>query len=184
MNRKLFIAPLLLAGFTSLAASHAFAQSLRPSGYFAEAAVLGGRDWALGAGLVWNLPWHRQILGEEVTSLAEGSISHWQARGTGHSHGFTHVALVPLARVRFDGGRSPWFADAGIGVSLTDRLFVTQTKTFTTRFNFVDTLGIGRSFGADRRQDLSLRLQHVSNAGIRVPNPGQNFLQLRYAGAF
>lgn len=174
----------LLAGLTLLAAGNACAQSLRPSAYFAQAGVLGGRDWVAGGGVVWDLPWKREILGQPVTTLGEASISHWQARGLGHSHGFTHVALVPLARMRFDGGRSPWFADAGIGLSLTDRLFVTQTKKFTTTFNFVDTVGIGRSFGADRRQDMSLRLQHVSNAGIRVPNPGQNFLQLRYAAAF
>ena len=91
---------------------------------------------------------------------------------------------MPILRVRFDGGRSAWFADAGIGVSVTDQLFVTQTKQFTTAFNFVDVVGVGRSFGAGRAQDLSVRVQHVSNGGIRRPNPGQNFLQLRYASAF
>lgn len=184
MNSKSIFPSVLLAAIALLAPPHASAQSLRPSGYFAEAAILGGGDWAVGAGLVWPLAWQTTLWGNPVSTLAEASISHWQARGTGHSHGFTHVALVPLLRLRFDGGRSPWFADAGIGVSMTDQHFVTQTKQFTTAFNFVDTVGVGRSFGAGRRQDLSLRLQHVSNAGIRVPNPGQNFVQLRYASAF
>lgn len=184
MYAKPFLASMLLAALPLLAASRCYAQSLLPSGYFAQAAVLGGRDWAAGAGVVWSLPWQARFLGHPVTTLGEASINHWQARGTVHSNGFTHVALVPLARMRFDDGRSPWFAEAGIGVSLTDQLFSTQTKKFTTRFNFVDTAGVGRSLGADRRQDLSVRLQHVSNAGIRVPNPGQNFLQLRYAAAF
>ena len=171
----LFVAALLLA-------SHGSAQGLRPSGYFAQASALGGGDWSVGAGVIWPLAWQTSVWGNPVSSLAEASINHWQTRGTGHSNGFTHFALVPLLRVRF--GDSPWFADAGIGVSLTDQLFVTQTKQFTTKFNFVDVVGLGRSFGVDRRQDLSLRVQHVSNAGIRVPNPGQNFLQLRYASAF
>jgi hypothetical protein len=31
---------------------------------------------------------------------------------------------------------------------------------------------------------VGLRLSHVSNAGIKEPNPGENFLQLRYARSF
>lgn len=42
-------------------------------------------------------------------------------------------------------------------------------------------LGLGVSLGAQRRHELLLRLQHVSNAGLKQPNPGLNFLQLRYA---
>lgn len=30
----------------------------------------------------------------------------------------------------------------------------------------------------------ALRLQHFSNASIRHPNPGENFVQLRYARRF
>jgi len=29
-----------------------------------------------------------------------------------------------------------------------------------------------------------LRIQHSSNASLKKPNPGQNFLQLRYARHF
>jgi Lipid A 3-O-deacylase (PagL) len=38
-----------------------------------------------------------------------------------------------------------------------------------------------RGFGADGEHELALRLQHFSNGGIRRPNPGETFLQLRYA---
>ena len=34
------------------------------------------------------------------------------------------------------------------------------------------------------RHELALRLQHFSNAGIKHPNPGENFVQLRYAQGF
>ncbi|HYL90521.1 MAG TPA: acyloxyacyl hydrolase, partial [Burkholderiales bacterium] len=30
------------------------------------------------------------------------------------------------------------------------------------------------------RYDVSMRLQHLSNAGIKNPNPGVNFLQVRF----
>jgi lipid A 3-O-deacylase len=35
--------------------------------------------------------------------------------------------------------------------------------------------------GQQRQHELQLRLEHVSNAGIKEPNPGANFVQLRYA---
>ena len=68
--------------------------------------------------------------------------------------------------------------------AILERCLDPETKRFTTTFNFVDVIGVGRSFGPSRTQELGLRLQHVSNAGIRVPNPGQNFVQLRYAASF
>jgi lipid A 3-O-deacylase len=65
-----------------------------------------------------------------------------------------------------------------------DRLYNTPTKQFSTRFNFVDNIGVGRSFGAQRQRELDLRVVHMSNGSIKHPNPGENFLQLRYAVMF
>lgn len=184
MRSNFLLTPFVLAAAALLGTPLASAQSLRPAGYFAEGALLGGGDWAVGGGVIWPFAWHSSLGGNSLSAFAEGSINHWEARVANGRKGLTHFALVPILRVRFDGGSSAWFADAGIGVSLTDQLFVTQTKQFSTAFNFVDVVGVGRSFGADRAQDLSVRVQHVSNGGIRHPNPGQNFLQLRYASAF
>ena len=94
------------------------------------------------------------------------------------------VGLVPLVRWRPDEGRSPWFVEGGIGLSWLDGDLRTPERTFSTRLNFSDNLGIGRSFGARGEQELSLRWQHTSNAGIRKPNPGQDLLLVRYAHAF
>ena len=51
---------------------------------------------------------------------------------------------------------------------------------FSTKFQFGDHIGVGARFGAANRHDLGLRLQHVSNGGIKNPNPGINLLLLRY----
>jgi hypothetical protein len=40
------------------------------------------------------------------------------------------------------------------------------------------------NWGPRQEHELSLRLQHASNAGVKEPNPGVNFLLLRYAHAF
>ena len=34
------------------------------------------------------------------------------------------------------------------------------------------------------RQEVSLRFQHFSNAGIKEPNPGENFFQVRYSSRY
>ena len=57
----------------------------------------------------------------------------------------------------------------------------TPSKTFSTRFNFASHLGVGVRLGAQQQHEWLLRVQHVSNAGLKKPNPGENFLQLRYA---
>jgi lipid A 3-O-deacylase len=163
----------------------AAAEGLRPTGYFVQGGAGEGRTWNAGVGLTWPWSWRASWLGGEFGGLTEAYISHWDARAaTGGRRGFTQVGVVPVLRMRFAGGRSDWFVEAGIGLSAMDQRFVTPDKQFSTSFNFVDIVGVGRSFGADRRQELSLRLQHVSNAGIRNPNPGQNFVQLRYGASF
>jgi hypothetical protein len=162
----------------------ASAQGLRPSGYFVQGGLAENRIWSATAGLTWPWAWKAGVLGGELGGLTEAYVSHWEAPSASDRRSFTQVGVVPMLRLRLDQGRSPWFAEAGIGLSAMDHHFVTTTKQFTTSFNFVDVVGVGRSFGAAREHELGLRLQHVSNAGIRVPNPGQNFVQLRYAAKF
>ena len=95
------------------------------------------------------------------------------------------LGVTPTLRLRPDGGSSAWFWEAGIGATLADqRYHPAGQEEFSTRFNFASHLGIGINFGARRQHELLLRLQHVSNAGIKKPNPGVEFLQLRYAWHF
>lgn len=42
-----------------------------------------------------------------------------------------------------------------------------------------DPFGIGCEFGAARRQEAALRIEHCSNAGVDHPDPGENFVQPR-----
>ena len=72
----------------------------------------------------------------------------------------------------------------GIGANVIVPIYHSDDKHFSTEFNFGDHLAIGRQFGDHREQEIALRLQHFSNAGIREPNPGENFQQLRYLKRF
>jgi hypothetical protein len=160
------------------------AAAVPSAAFVAEGGVTTHDTYSLTAGVAWPLPWHRISHNGEWTASVELFASHWSGRLAGSRETFTQVGLVPVARYRFDHGRSDWFAEGGIGVSYMDRLYRTDHKEFSTRFNFYDTIGIGRSFGDHRQHEVSLRWAHVSNAGIKEPNPGENFLQLRYARQF
>lgn len=161
------------------------AEGWRPDGYLVQAAVGEDRTASATLGLSWAWAWKYSLLGAEVSGLTEAYISHWNAPSVdGGRRGFVQVGVVPVLRLRPGEGASPWFAEAGIGLSTMDRHFETTTKKFSMAFNFVDVVGIGRSFGAARSQEIGIRLQHVSNGSLRPPNPGQNFVQLRYAAAF
>ncbi len=166
-----------------LALSPVAAQDFRPSGYYVQGG--GGEDQTYNAtvGLTWPWAWRRNLMGIDLGGVTEAYVSHWSALAVDGRRGFTQVGLVPMLRLRLNAG-SPWFAEAGIGISAMDKRFVTSTKELSTSFNFVDVLGVGRSFGAVRQQELGLRIQHVSNAGIKSPNPGHNFVMLRYSSSF
>ncbi len=151
-----------------------------PDGMFIEGGVAPSRTHSVSAGVMWTWDWQGRFGNAQATALTELYVSRWSARGDP----VTQLALVPLVRLRLDDGRSPWFMEGGIGVSMMDNLYRNHGKEFSTRFNFVDVIGIGRSLGADRRSELSLRVAHISNANIKQPNPGENFLQLRYAVKF
>jgi len=176
----------LLAAAASVVALslNAHAMDLAPRGAFVVAGVAARGTDSLTAGAIWPWAWRMQVRGGELTANTEAYVSYWRARDVLGRQSFTQIGLQPLVRLRPDQGRSAWFGEAGIGLSMTDRLYNTPTKQFSTRFNFVDSVGVGRNFGAQRQHELGVRLVHMSNAGIKHPNPGENFLQLRYAVMF
>lgn len=180
MNTQRFLV-LAAAGALSFGA-HAL--SLSPGGAFVQGAVGDHATYSATAGVLWPWSWRRQTAGGEWTGITEAYVSYWNARGTTHRQSFTQVGLVPLVRYRFGHSRAGWFVEGGIGISATNKVYRTPEKEFSTAFNFVDVLGVGRSLDAQGRRELGLRVAHVSNAGIKEPNPGLNFLQLRYAMLF
>jgi hypothetical protein len=48
----------------------------------------------------------------------------------------------------------------------------------SSSFQFADLVGVGAQFGEHQNYQAGFRFQHLSNAGIRKPNPGINFSQI------
>jgi lipid A 3-O-deacylase len=157
----------------------------RPDAVFLEAGAAPRGTWAVTAGMKWDTGWRRQGLGSEASASVDLQLSRWSWHSfNGGRTGSDLLAVVPLLRLRFDNGRSPWFAEGGIGLSITDKRYDTPNKQFSTAWNFYDVLAVGHSFGAAREKELSVRINHNSNGGAKHPNPGENFLQVRWVSRF
>ena len=131
--------------------------------------LLQERDW-------WN---------GKLSAHWDASLSEWRAPAIGGGKSaYTQLGLIPTIRYRIDGGHSAWFIDAGLGLSLLDHVYATPDRTFSTRLNFSEVLAVGRNFGAQGQYEGTLTLQHFSNGGIKEPNPGESFIQFRFAVRF
>jgi lipid A 3-O-deacylase len=159
------------------------AAALTPRGLFAQIGV-ADEVTAATAGAMWS------VTGDPARSrwdvYMEASASRWNSRGGQPSESgvLTQLAAIPVVRYRFADGGSPWFVEGGIGATVTSSVFRSRDKHFSTAFNFGDHVGLGYAFGAARKDEVVLRAEHFSNGGIKHPNPGENFVQLRYAHYF
>jgi lipid A 3-O-deacylase len=80
------------------------------------------------------------------------------------------IGVTPVFRLQ----RSQFYVEAGIGAHLIHAQVSTEGNI---ALQFGSHAGAGFSSG---KYDFGLRLQHLSNAGLRSPNPGNNFFLLRF----
>jgi hypothetical protein len=85
------------------------------------------------------------------------------------------LGFTPVFRLERAKGQP--YLEAAIGFHAISNLEFDSGHETSTRFQFGDHIGVG--FWLDNRNDLTFRLQHLSNGGIRNPNPGINFIQIR-----
>jgi hypothetical protein len=148
---------------------------------FLQAGTAGSATQTYAAGATWDWGWRRQYSFGSISGYSEVSFGRWITDvGGGGSAWETQVGITPVARwhPRF---APTWFAEIGIGANLILPIYRSEEKRFSTTFNFGDHLAIGRQFGTRHQHELALRVQHFSNGGIDQPNPGENFVQLRYS---
>ena len=91
----------------------------------------------------------------------------------GH-HTVYDLGVTPVFRFVRRGGTP--YLEAAVGFHAVSELDFERNRETSTHFQFGDHVGVGIVRG---RYDFGLRLQHLSNGGIRNPNPGINFLILR-----
>jgi lipid A 3-O-deacylase len=174
-----------LVGFAERANAQDILASLKPSGAFVQLGSVR-QTHTLTEGLTWN--WGRgwTVGLFRLSGYWEASISEWSYPEMGdRKHAWLgQIGAIPVFRFRPDDGESPWFGELGVGATFTTNLYQTDRKRFSTTFNFGDHIAIGRNFGDRQEHEIALRVEHFSNAGIKHPNPGENFVQLRYSYSF
>jgi lipid A 3-O-deacylase len=154
--------------------------ALVPSSVFLQAGAADHVD-TLSLGAIWKLPWQRDVSFGRLSTSIEASVGEWQTHGRRHhTRPFAQLGFTPSLRFYPDALGGHWFDEAGIGANEIAPAYHTGGKRFSTAFNFGDHLAIGRELGAGHRQEIALRVEHFSNAGIDHPNPGENFVQVRW----
>ena len=112
----------------------------------------------------------------------EFSAGYWDnASADRTSPGLVDLGFTPVFRLEWgrEASLAPYL-EAGVGVHLLSHASVSEFRRFGSAFQFGDHLGAGIRFGRNGRFDLSCRLQHLSNAGIKDPNRGINYNILRF----
>ena len=165
---------LLLAAATT----QAFAAEPR-SAWFVQGGVAEDAE-SLTVGMSRDWRWEKQYRYGHISGQWQGEVARWHS----DSQNSTQVGVTPAVRWRPNGWDNGWFVEGGIGLNVIFPKYDTRKKAFSTTFNFGDHIAIGKRFGADQQHEWSLRFQHFSNARIKKPNPGENFLQFRYTQRF
>jgi hypothetical protein len=132
------------------------------------------QEQALWQGRIWRLRLRHEI-----------ALGEWRVPD---ARNITEVGYSPVLRLEKpeegpDG--SVFFVEGSIGARLLSHTRLAPKIPLSTAFQFADMIGLGLQWGrgADA-QTVGLRLQHQSNADIKKPNPGINFLMLYYRRAF
>lgn len=107
--------------------------------------------------------------------------SFWNPHSAdGGNNQVSDIAFTPVFRLtqKVRSNFAP-FAEAAVGLTFMSNHHVWNGHDMSSNFQFGDHLAVGASFGDKLQWDVAGRLQHFSNAGIKNPNPGINFFQIR-----
>lgn len=181
-SQRLALSLLFLIGSASNVSATSLS-ILTPSTLFLQAGIAEQHTQTYAAGATWDGRWRRKYSFGTISGYSEASFGRWITDvGKGGSAWETQIGLTPVVRWHPGNERlQNWFVEIGIGANLILPIYRSESKTFSTEFNFGDHLAIGKQFGAHGRHELALRVQHFSNGGIDHLNPGENFIQLRYS---
>lgn len=113
----------------------------------------------------------------------EAELAVWRLSTTPD---LVELGYSPVFRLQRATGAVPsgFYVEGAIGVRLLSRTHIHTDTSLSTAFQFSDMIGTGYQWGEQGRHTLGLRLQHLSNAGIKHPNPGINYTTLFYRYAF
>jgi hypothetical protein len=118
-----------------------------------------------------------------LTGFWEMAVGYWSGDGEGGVN-LWDIGVTPVFRYQGRAGNTQPYVEAGVGAHLLSRTYIDDERDLATGFQFGTHVGLGAMFGEGGRYELGYRLQHLSNGGIKQPNDGINFHQLRFTYRF
>ena len=132
----------------------------------------------------WQKRWW-QSNGTHVGGYWDLTFSQWRwSASPGATQSYQHlteVGITPVWRFQSDTQKG-FYSEIGIGAHWLSEYYDNNGDRFSTRFQFGDHIGVG--YVLQNGMDISLKIQHFSNAGIDQPNPGVLFGVLKVGYAF
>jgi lipid A 3-O-deacylase len=180
------VAAPLLACLTAAGATATYAQSGWPR---VGVSWFGGLNEGriVAAGLQWR--WQeRPLWADDATSrwswYPELQLQGWRMRDR-EGRRDTSAVIGGIAFVRWspEGSRA-WFVDAGLGAFRLGRRDAFESRPTGTSWVFSEQIGVGRRLGSGQLGELRAGVAHFSNASMRKPNPGYDFVQLQWSTGF
>lgn len=132
---------------------------------------------AYRAGLQWD--WNKRWLANQwmfVNGYWDLDFTYLQAhygKNPKSRNNNQVLSFVPMFRAQFgdiNNTITP-FIQLGVGPSLVKNVYFGNLN-ISSSFQFDDRLGFGVLFGKQKQFELSYMYNHLSNAGIKRPNPG------------
>jgi hypothetical protein len=134
------------------------------------------------AGLGWSFPFAGDREGWQWRALLRGALL--RGREPPPAERTIWVAsFIPSVRRRlatFSGAEL--YFEVGIGLSGLSHTRINSERRLSTAFQFSELAGLTLDVGGGSA--FSLRLQHISNGGVKHPNDGLTFASILYSRSF
>ena len=111
-----------------------------------------------------------------MTGAWQFNASVWKADGNFSNDRIYNVGITPFLRFEPNqriGGTIP-YVEFGVGFQLMSETRIAEREK-STLFQFGGNYGVGFAFGSANEFRFGYRYFHVSNGGIKKPNPGVDF---------
>jgi lipid A 3-O-deacylase len=146
----------------------------------------GNKTKLARVGVQWA--WERQFWksnGTHVDGYWDLTLAQWRSNRyrnqPGNTHNLTAIGITPVLRYQKD-SLTGLYAEGGVGLHYLFDLYDNNGHRLSTNVEFGSHIGVGYVF--QNNLDLSLKIQHFSNGGIKKPNGGVNFIVLRTSYRF
>jgi lipid A 3-O-deacylase len=124
----------------------------------------------------------REYDASRLTRHLELAASYIQGRARSeHNNDIAVVGATPVLRLERPQGNLTLFLEGGIGIRLLSDATLYDNRHFSTAFQFGELLGVGLRFGPRQIYEVGMRVEHISNGGIKEPNDGISFATIHWA---